>query len=338
MSKIPFVKNRDSVTFYVDGAPKIISKAHINYYNILDALESGTDIESIKPMLVEVRQSIADSSDGLIAYEDGKLIFDGKPLHNALTTRIVSLMRDGFDVGPMVNFLRNLLDNPSKTAVDELYLFMESCNLPITADGHFIAYKMIRNDWTDKHSGTMDNSVGATVKMRRNEVDDKRHNTCSDGLHFASLHYVTNGNFGSRNRGDRLVALKINPRDVVSIPSDYNNSKGRACEYLVLRELDWDERLPVNNTGFRFLDEEEATAAGDDGAVLVLTPSGAVSTKAKPQVWTDDEIRKVKRMLAEPDATLSGISRETATVLSRRMDRRQIARIRDGEYGAHVTI
>lgn len=329
MKKIAYVQNRDSVAFSIGGKPHIIPKTHANYFNILAALDKG-DIEAVKP-LVEVRQNIADSSDGLITLENGKLIFDGKPLHNSLTTRILALMRDGFDVRPLTNFLRNLLDNPSKTAVDELYLFLESCNLPITADGHFIAYKMIRRDWTDKHSGTMDNSVGAVVKMRRNEVDDKRHNTCSDGLHFASLHYVTNGNFGSRNSGDRLVALKINPANVVSIPADYNNSKGRACEYLVLKELDWDERLPVHNTGFNFLNEDdEADAAHADGATLVLTPSGAVQARPGQRVWDDEAIRKVKRLLAEPDASLAGIERETG------MSRRQIARIRDGEVGAHV--
>jgi hypothetical protein len=33
------------------------------------------------------------------------------------------------------------------------------------------------------------------------------------------------------------MILKINPRDVVSIPSDYNNSKGRTCRYEVIDEL-----------------------------------------------------------------------------------------------------
>ena len=37
--------------------------------------------------------------------------------------------------------------------------------------------------------------------------------------------------------GERTVIVKINPRDVISIPSDYNNSKGRACRYEVIGEL-----------------------------------------------------------------------------------------------------
>ena len=40
--------------------------------------------------------------------------------------------------------------------------------------------------------------------------------------------------------GERILVLKINPRDVVAIPSDYNNSKGRTCRYEVVDEI------PVN--------------------------------------------------------------------------------------------
>ena len=77
----------------------------------------------------------------------------------------------------------------------------------------------------------MDNSVGKIVEMERNEVDDDKDRTCSTGLHFCSESYLNS--FG----GERTVIVKINPRDVVSIPSDYNDSKGRACRYEVIGEL-----------------------------------------------------------------------------------------------------
>jgi hypothetical protein len=37
--------------------------------------------------------------------------------------------------------------------------------------------------------------------------------------------------------GARTVIVKINPADVVSIPTDYDNSKGRACRYEVIGEV-----------------------------------------------------------------------------------------------------
>jgi hypothetical protein len=130
--------------------------------------------------------------------------------------------------------MENLMTNPSKRAVDELYGFLEKNSLPITPDGHFLAYKKVRNDYLDIHSGTMDNSVGKIVEMERNEVDDNKDRTCSSGLHFCSQDYLPHFGNGSDNR---VVILKINPRDVVSIPSDYNNAKGRACRYEVVGEI-----------------------------------------------------------------------------------------------------
>jgi hypothetical protein len=146
------------------------------------------------------------------------------------------MYQEGFPVEPMVNFMENLMSNPSKRAVEELYAFLEKGNLPITADGCFLAYKKVRNDYLDIHSGTMDNSVGKTVEMERNEVDDDKDRTCSTGLHFCSLDYLNH--FGSQD--SRTVVLKINPRDVVSIPADYHSTKGRACRYEVIDEINKD--------------------------------------------------------------------------------------------------
>jgi hypothetical protein len=67
--------------------------------------------------------------------------------------------------------------------------------------------------------------------MDRNQVNDDARQTCSAGLHFCSEGYLRN--FG----GARVMILKINPRDVVSIPTDYDNSKGRACRYEVVGEV-----------------------------------------------------------------------------------------------------
>jgi hypothetical protein len=154
-------------------------------------------------------------------------------MNNGLATRMIGMLQDEFPIEPMVNFMENLMTNPSKRAVTELYGFLEKNNLPITPDGHFLAYKKVRNDYLDIHSGTMDNSVGKIVEMERNEVDDNKDQTCSTGLHFCSQEYLPH--FGGYE--SRVVIVKINPADVVSIPSDYNNAKGRACRYEVIGEV-----------------------------------------------------------------------------------------------------
>lgn len=342
--KIAFVQSRDSVAFNLDGALKVISKTHMNFNRILDALASGI-LDSVRPLLVEIKQSIADSSDGSIVYRDGNLYFEGEPLHGSMVPRIISLIRDGLPVQPLTNFLRNSLDNPSPRAREEQFGFLEFNQLPVTPDGHFIAYKMVRADFTDIFTGTMDNSPGQTVRMKRSDVDPDKHQTCSKGLHFASLEYVLKGGYGSRSSGHRLVAVKINPRDVVAIPTDYNNSKGRASQYLVLRELDWDTRLPIHNAGFKLFDGDDVA---DDAPVAapvastadpvasplgaVASPLGAVAqTRVGERVWSDAAVRNAKRLLAD-DIGLSEVSRQTG------MSRRLLGRIRNGEVYTDILI
>jgi hypothetical protein len=326
---INYVKSRDAIIFNVDGKRVVIPKTHINYDVILDKLEDGEDIEELRPYIVDGKTAILNRTAGAIKYENDQFWFEGEPLHLSMLTRVISLARDGFNIDPLLLFIRNILDNPSPRAREELYGFLEVNDLPVTADGFFIAYKMIQGDWTDIRTGTMDNSVGAVVEMEREAVDPDKNSTCSYGLHFAALHYVTNGSYGSKGSGHRLVAVKINPRDVVAIPTDYKNSKGRACRYTILKELRWDERLPISTTGYKFLREDGTDEVVDDndGSVITLSAGGVVVGK-----YTDDEIRAVKRLLKDPDNTLASISRSTG------MSRRHVARIRDGEAGTHVTL
>lgn len=167
------------------------------------------------------------------------------PLHPAITNRIIKMSQQGLNAQPLINFISRLYNNPSKTAIEELYLFIESCELPITEDGCFIAYKIVRNDYTDIYTGRMNNSVGKVLTMPRHMVDDDRNRTCSAGLHFCSKEYLQH--YGSTSRdNDRCMLVKIDPADVVAIPSDYNNAKGRTWKYEVVGEVEmgWRNWLP----------------------------------------------------------------------------------------------
>ena len=225
----PFIIQGSNVVVVIDNKPHTISKTHITYQKVVDAIKAG-DWETVKNVIDPVKV-VLNYGKGNVSVQGETLYWKGEVFNGALATRMVAMLQDGFDVSPMVAFMENLMQNPSKRAVDELYGFLEKNNLPITPDGHFLAYKKVRQNFLDIHSGTMDNSPGKIVEMERNAVDDNKDNTCSTGLHFCGQSYLAH--FG----GARTVILKINPRDVVSIPSDYNGAKGRACRYEVVGEL-----------------------------------------------------------------------------------------------------
>ena len=230
----PYIIQGNNVVVVIDNKPHTISKTHITYQQVVDAIKAE-DWETVKNV-IEPKQVVLDFAMGFVKIQGETFYWQGKEMHNAIADRMIQMLKDGFSVKPLVFFMENLMENPSYRIVQELYGFLEKNNLPITPDGHFLAYKKVRKDFKDIHSGTMDNSPGTIVSMARNEVDDNADNTCSNGLHFCSQEYLPHFGSGSSS-GDRVVIVKINPRDVVSIPSDYNNAKGRACRYEVISEL-----------------------------------------------------------------------------------------------------
>ena len=226
----PFLIQGDNVVVVIDNKPHTINKTHITYQKVVDAIKAG-DWEAVKES-IEPKKVVLNYGNGNVSIQGETLFWKGKELHTTLAVKMIDMLKEGFPIEPMVHFMDNLYQNPSKRAVDELYGFLEKNSLPITPDGHFLAYKKVKNDYKDCYTGTMDNSVGSVVEMERNRVDDDQNRTCSTGLHFCSRDYLNH--FG----GDRVVIVKINPRDVVSIPNDYNDSKGRACRYEVVDEID----------------------------------------------------------------------------------------------------
>lgn len=229
----PYLIQGKNIVVVIGNVSHTISSTHIAYDRVKQAIKND-DWETVAD-IIEPKQVVLNYGAGNIAVQGDKFFWKGQELHTTLTARIISMFQEGFPIEPMVNFMENLMQNPSKRAVTELYTFLEKGNLPITSDGHFLAYKKIKADYTDCYTGTMDNSVGKVVEMERNMVDDDQNRTCSTGLHFCSREYLNN--FG----GDRVVIVKINPRDVVSIPNDYNFTKGRTCRYEVIDEIDKDK-------------------------------------------------------------------------------------------------
>ena len=228
----PYLVQGSNITVVIGNTPHTINKTHITYQKVLDAIKAN-DWETVKDV-IEPKKVVLNYGKGNVSVQGETLYWKGEELNTGLAVRMIAMLQEGFPIEPMVNFMENLYKNPSKRAVTELYGFLEKNNLPITPDGHFLAYKRVRGDYKDIHSGTMDNSVGQVVEMERNAVDDDKDRTCSTGLHFCSQSYLPHFGAGGDNR---TVIVKINPADVVSIPSDYNDAKGRACRYEVIGEV-----------------------------------------------------------------------------------------------------
>jgi hypothetical protein len=195
-----------------------------------------------------------------IEVKDGNVYVSGEPISNLVASRILDFLAEGVDCVPMFKFITKLNLNPSSRAVNELYTFMEHKFLPVTDNGNFLAYKALRSDFTDVHSGKFDNNVGNVLEMPRNKVDDNKEAGCSYGFHAGTLEYAR----GFRPCNGKLVVVEINPADVVSIPTDCECQKLRTCKYMVhseyevpLEDLTYESRYSTD-------DDEDVDREWDD--------------------------------------------------------------------------
>lgn len=224
---------------------------------------------------------------------------------NAIINRILDMQNKRKPFDNMLKFLDNLAANPDIIAINELYLFLSDCDMPITDDGHFLAYKKIRKDYTDCYTGTICNKIGSLVTMLRENVDNDRTRTCSNGLHFCAKGYLPH--FSSSD--DIVVAVKINPADVVSIPADYNNMKGRCCKYYVVAELD--ENQSLNDFVSAKTDVQYIVTAENPDNIIVPYKSQENTEKFEKMINTVEQIEEPEEIKEKLDEEVVFVANET---------------------------
>lgn len=204
---------------------------HPQFMEIIGLLREEKYEEAME--MLNIKRGLERYVSGDLVIEGGTLKYKDLIIDSGLTRRIVEKMQNGEPFEPLVAFFENLMSNPSRRAVYQLYDFLEHNDIEITDDGHFIAWKRVDSNFKDMYTGKFDNSPGTIVAVNRFQVDEDPNVTCSHGLHVAAKSYIPNYGGG---RG-RVIACKVNPADVVAIPTDYNNAKMRCAGYEVLYEV-----------------------------------------------------------------------------------------------------
>ena len=242
---IRYTITANAISFVFRNTSFNIQKTDENYAKIHEAVtnnnvEALNELVQTKEKIIENISDMLGSSDigeiGLIGGEEikivdktivcGKRIFKG-----ALSFEFIKYIAENNvnKVNAIKNFIWNASQNPSEKSVAELYDFVVKNKLKITPAGTILLYKWVQDNYLDTHSRTFLNKPGVTLKMERSKVNADRNQICSNGLHLCSYAY---GSFGSK-----LLLCELNPKNSVSIPTDYNQSKMRCCEYTVLMDI-----------------------------------------------------------------------------------------------------
>lgn len=236
-----------SLTVLFPGSPpelRPIDSNHPNYTAVKAKVDAGSYDGLLE--LFDVGATVNAKFQKLstrVAVEKGELLFDGDVMDNVLAKQIMRAVNEGTeDFAPLVAFLEKVAANPSEHSREQLYVWLDKHEFTITERGDIVGYRGLRDDYTSRNagpgivngersSGHLDNSPGNVVEIARSSVVANSFQGCAHGLHVGTFDYAK-----SWSRG-KLVEVHVDPRDVVSVPTDCSAQKMRVCRYKVIRDV-----------------------------------------------------------------------------------------------------
>ena len=272
-------KGKSLSLFYADGDSETISETHVSFKKVVNLLINENPSDDEIRELTRVRETLKRKLTALserVSVDGTTVYFDGDPINGTLADVIKRMFEEGktLDFKPLVNFLEKASTNPSLKSIEDLYRWVSKGDLVIDPDGDIVAYKAVRVDENgvstsihqgpafvngEEFNGHVPNKPGTVISMARSLVVDDPHVGCSVGLHAGTYDYARTFQKWNSRYHTRLILVKINPRDVVSVPHDEEDRKMRVARYTVLSEIE--ERLAdpifISEEAFPVTDEDE---------------------------------------------------------------------------------
>lgn len=256
------------VTVFVPGEMPLSARDdHPNFARIVSGAADG-DTAVID--LFDVSQTVGRRFERLsdrVTAANGRVYLDGDEINSALTKQILRFLdEDVNDWAPLVAFFEKVQANPQEHSREQLFEWLDRHDFTLTPDGDIVGYKGVRKNpdgslVSISHgpaivdgvavNGAVPNGIGSTVEMARSSVTFDPAVGCSRGLHVGTYDYAKGFSQGA------VLEVHVNPRDVVSVPTDCNWQKVRCCRYQVVDVIDTPYTSAVlDDDGADFEDDE----------------------------------------------------------------------------------
>lgn len=253
-----------------------VDSNHESYKRILEFCSEHRYSSGNEDYLVDTIRSMIDSTESVgkrlrrisdrVTFDGENILFDGDVIKNELTSDIIRAIKEDNQFGEvkgkvenpdrtltsLVRFMEKVYDNRIESSRESLFDFISACGLKLTKDGNFVGFKAVNRDYGSiargpgivnnvsyKDNVSLDNSIGNTVEIARSNVVLDRNTPCASGLHVGTYEYAA---FSYGGQGSRVITVEVDPRDVISVPYDYNCQKMRVCRYSVIGEINPGER------------------------------------------------------------------------------------------------
>ena len=267
-------KGESLILIYEDGDPVTVPGTHPRFSEILELLRSGDAEDEPVRELVNIMHAAGKKLSAItdrISVAPYGVFFDGDILRSELAEIIGDMLDEGRadDLAAVAKFLENAAANQSMDAIDAMYRWITNRDMILTSEGTFLAYKGVMKDSKgqvvsitrgtalvdgEEFTGNIPNPIGSVITMPRSAVTADTAVGCGPGLHAGTYSYARS--FAGRNAP--MLLVEINPRDVVSVPSDSSFQKLRVSRYKVLEHIE--DRQESNYYEF-----ENTAPVEDDG-------------------------------------------------------------------------
>lgn len=285
--KTPHIITPTSIVAFIAGESLSIAAGTEKYKLALNALDKNDEDAFLIAFTKTEKEVFSESvSDEGFIVDGDKITVDGLEVFGPLKEKLQRMVKEGHNIDHLKEFVRNLHKNPSRSSVAEAYDFLAYAELPITDKGTFLAYKGIQDDYYSCTAGTITlkkgkqenkkvfNGIGEEIECDRIHVDDDRRNSCSNGLHVGSFKYAND--FGAKT-----VLVEVNPKDIVSVPTDCSCQKMRVSAYKVIEDCSGEINDAVVSSGSSQAVETERSLLAEkiDDRVSSLLKKGEVTIR-----------------------------------------------------------
>lgn len=238
-----------SVVLGTPGDSEIFTVSNSNPFweDIVDAILDD-DEDTVRELITDIAGGVANVFQQVterVSIRDKVVYFDGDPIHNSLANAI-SRAESSTELTSLASFMEKCYTNPRKHSRDNLFDWLSTHDFAITEDGDLVGYKGVSDDLGSltrgpgivngvEMKGSLPNLPGNVLEMARSSVQHDPSIGCSVGLHVGTWEYAS-------GFGPRTLRVIVNPRDVVSVPTDCNWAKMRVCRYVVDQEVEQPQR------------------------------------------------------------------------------------------------
>lgn len=343
----------------INGQWYTVAESDPHFANVVAQLDAGV----YKPELFDVFKALEHNPKQLterIKVNGRTILFDNDPQSGIVADQVLHFLDHDEDVTALVNFWELSATNPVPHSREQGARFLAATAsqgpITITTEGMLVAYKgmnrssdadgdyyrptsnglIIVNGETGR-SGDLQQRKGDIVEMPRSEVVHDPGASCSVGLHVGTFNYAT-------HYGNRVLAVLVNPRDMVSVPNG-EDEKMRVCRYQIIGEVTephkgvvieapskeyevtiTNEMVPAEQIVGEPIKSDGALEDEDDGfkepdafqTPANETPKESVTSKIKRKVtfWDDKKIKRLMKcktnaqlQKAFPSKSIEGLKR-----------------------------